>query len=82
MKINVSHDPVFPMLDPDRLARVHVVNVRGKDGKYLVVLSDDSTMSWEDFVTHGCEELRNTTKYQQQLHEVLGTVPAKKGKAQ
>lgn len=35
------------MLDPHRLDRVHVVNVRMKDKSFVVVLSDGSEVDWD-----------------------------------
>ena len=52
------------MLDPNRLKRNHVVNVRGHDGKFWVVVTDqnESTIweiSWERWVKEGCNALKD-----------------------
>ena len=45
--------PTLNLIDPDRLRRVHVIGVHGKDGKFFVDLSDDSSMSWGTWVNGG-----------------------------
>jgi hypothetical protein len=39
------------MIDPNREKRVHVKNVRLKNNKYVVVLSDDSEVDWDIWIT-------------------------------
>jgi len=45
------------MIDPNRLNRVHVVTVRNIDGKYHLVLSDGSMMTWHHWINGGQLEL-------------------------
>lgn len=37
-------------LDPNRLNRVHVDNVRVIDGKYYVMLSDGDRVLWDQWI--------------------------------
>lgn len=46
------------MLDPNRLNRVHVVNVRhDRQMGFFVVLSDGSEMTWPEWIASGCATL-------------------------
>jgi hypothetical protein len=36
--------------DPDRLSRVHVVQVRAKGDGFVVVLSDKTEVSWDSWI--------------------------------
>ena len=52
------------MLDPDRLNRNHVFTVRGKDDKFVVVLTDKEgkdtwEISWERWVREGRDALKD-----------------------
>lgn len=38
------------VIDENRLNRVHVVNVRGIDGKFYVILSDGDRVLWEQWI--------------------------------
>lgn len=41
------------MIDPNRLNRVHVVNVRQKGDKFYIILSDGSEIEWSTYVKNG-----------------------------
>lgn len=52
------------MLDPDRLNRNHVINVRHKDGKYVIVVADKGEkntweISWEQWIKEGRNALKD-----------------------
>jgi hypothetical protein len=47
------------MRDPNRLNRVHVVNVRAKGDRFYVILSDSSVVEWEYWIAMTHEERRN-----------------------
>jgi len=47
------------MIDPNRLKRVHVVTVRMKDTKYIVILSDKSEVDWDQWIRMSQDERWN-----------------------
>jgi hypothetical protein len=47
------------LVDNERLNRVHVKNVRIRNGYYYIVLSDNSLMTWELWINGGCKEIRD-----------------------
>ncbi len=47
------------MVDHNRLKRVHVINVRYIDGKYFIILSDNSKVQWEQWIKMDENERRN-----------------------
>lgn len=47
------------MKDPNRLNRVHVVNVRMKDNKFIVILSDNSEVDWNMWIRLSQQERWN-----------------------
>jgi len=44
----------------NRKERLHVLTVRCVDGKFILELSDFTTMSWHQWCNGGMEELANT----------------------
>lgn len=39
--------------------RTHFHNIRIKGEKYIVILSDGTSMTWEQWIDGGCEDLKN-----------------------
>jgi hypothetical protein len=44
------------MLDPNRLNRVHVVDVKCIENKYYVFLSDNTKVLWDHWITYDRKE--------------------------
>jgi hypothetical protein len=48
-----------PPLDPDREKRIHVVGLRTKGTDYVIVLSDRSEVSWNQWMSMSQNERWN-----------------------